>query len=176
MALLPSLGQHILEGMDVEGVTQELQSYSKSSQRTYDQPPSESSMTSSLELRSDNGHDARSEISSMSMISGPEDASSSHMAGSSHSWVDPFQAGQSSGEHSQAASTTGSDSHRNGDSPRSNKGAELSDSIITSTDSSALSYEESNKVCQVDETTRTHDLRSQLYLITRRLFQQSYPP
>lgn len=82
----------------------------------------------------------------MSMISGPEDASSSQMAGSSHSWVDQFNTGQSSGEHSQAPSTADSDSHRNGDSPRSNKGAELSDSTITSTDSSALSYEDSTKV------------------------------
>lgn len=148
MALLPSLGQHILDGMDVEGVTQELQSYSRSSGRpTEHHPQSEGGMPSSLELRSDNGHDARSEVSSLSMVSGPEYPSSSQMAGSSHSWVDQFSAGQSSTEHSQAPSTTDSDSHHDEDSPKHNHGPELSDSIVTSTDSSALSYEESTKVC-----------------------------
>ncbi|TCD60706.1 peroxin [Steccherinum ochraceum] len=145
MALLPSLGQHILDGMDVEGVTQELQSYSRSSGRpTEHQPHSDGSMSSSLELQSDSGHDARSEVSSMSMISRPED-SSSQMAGSSHSWVDQFSAGRSSAEHSQTASTADSDSHQDGDSPKPNHGPELSDSIVTSTDSSAMSYEESTK-------------------------------
>ncbi|THH26408.1 hypothetical protein EUX98_g7781 [Antrodiella citrinella] len=154
MALLPTLGQHILDGMDVEGVTQELQSYSKSSQRVVDPPPSESSMSSSLELRSDNGHDARSEISSMSMISGPEDPSSSHMASSSNSWVDQFPAAPSSGGHSQAPSSSGSDSHHNAGSPPTNKPPDLSDSILTSTDSSAMSYEESTKnVEQLSEET-----------------------
>ena len=160
MALLPSLGQHILDGMDVEGVTQELQSHSKTSQR-HPEPQAGSSMSSSLEIRSDNGHDARSEISSLSMISGPEDVSSSHMAGSSHSWVDRFSTGRSSGEHSQAPSTTGSESHRGGDSPKSNKGVELSDSMITSTDSSAMSYEDSIKVCSPPyEGTLRHYLLS----------------
>lgn len=146
MALLPSLGQHILEGMDVEGITQELQSYSRSNQRGSEHQLSHSSMSSSFELRSDNGHDARSEVSSMSIISGPEEALSSHMAGSSNSWVDQINSGQPSGERSQAQSTSGSESHRSGDSPRMNKGIDLSDSMITSTDSSAISYEDSTKV------------------------------
>ncbi|KAH8102100.1 Peroxin-3 [Cristinia sonorae] len=141
MALLPSLGQHILEGMAVEAITQELQAYSKSVPQHSEPPQAESSLSSSVELRSDNGHDARSEISSMSMISAPEDASSSRMASSAQSWVDQFHTGQSSGEHSQAPSTSGSDSHREQDSPRSARGAALSDSIITSTDSSAMSYD-----------------------------------
>ena len=67
MALLPTLGTHILEGMDVEGVTQELQSYSKVPKARIElqhpTAPSESSLTSSVDnvplqepdVRSENG-------------------------------------------------------------------------------------------------------------------------
>ncbi|KZT63513.1 hypothetical protein DAEQUDRAFT_770534 [Daedalea quercina L-15889] len=103
MALLPTLGRHILEGMDVEGVTSELQSYSKSA-KTSTEPqipisPSESSLTSSMELVSRPQHPDHSENSSFSMLQSVQEngvPTPTDLSASSASWVDQFSSMQSS--------------------------------------------------------------------------------
>lgn len=159
MALLPTLGEHILSGMDVEGVTQELQSYSKASKPTSTQlpppeQPSSSSVASSIEVLQPPEPDTRSENDSASIISGPtqdDAASTSDLAASSQSWVDHFSSLQSSqlaaseaGPSHEPSSPSGSGSHPNPDSPKSNLGTDLSDSVVTS--SSAISYGDANIV------------------------------
>lgn len=147
MALLPTLGAHIIEGMDVEGVTRELQSQSRISKPH--QP--ELQITHALESSASSSagshlhpEDARSDNGSVSVISfsGQDDAAStSEMAASSTtstSWVDarssPSQTSRSL-HHSPEAS--GSNAAHHSDSPQSNVGAELSDSMISG---SSISY------------------------------------
>lgn len=157
MALLPTLGEHILTGMDVEGVTQELQSQSRASKAATPLPaseqPSNSSITSSVEVLPQPEQDARSENDYASIISGPtqDDATStSDLAASSQSWVDHFSSMQSSQHVSEAgpshgtSSSSASGSLPNPDSPKSNLGTDLSDSVITT--SSAISYGDANLV------------------------------
>lgn len=104
MALLPTLGRHILEGMDVEGVTCELQSYSKSAKvsSSESQTPvaaSESSLASSVELVSQPQHPDRSENSSFSMLQSVQEngvPTPTDLSTSSASWVDQFSSMQSS--------------------------------------------------------------------------------
>lgn len=163
MALLPTLGEHILAGMDVEGVTQELQSQSRASKAAAQipppEPPSSSSVASSVEVLQQPEQDTRSENDSASIISGPttqdDAASTSDLAASSQSWVDQFSSVQASqhglganeagpsASHEQSSSS-GSGSHLNPDSPKSNLGTDLSDSVVTS--SSAISYGDANMV------------------------------
>ncbi|KAI0786964.1 Peroxin-3 [Abortiporus biennis] len=157
MALLPTLGQCIIEGMDVEGVTQELQSQSRAAkvaaiQESHSQvimppPPSESSLASSIELapvhehNHTHEHDARSENDSVSVISltSPEDGTSiSDLAASSQSWVDRFSSTQSSQHLPSNEPSSSSGSQHTADSPKSNVGTDLSDSVVTN--SSAVSY------------------------------------
>lgn len=96
MALLPTLGTHIIEGMDVEGITQELQSHSRASKARIEfQPPPppsvEDSIASSLEIVQSREHDIRSDNGSVSALSstGIEDVATSDLGSSSMSWVDP---------------------------------------------------------------------------------------
>ncbi|KAH9834807.1 Peroxin-3 [Rhodofomes roseus] len=100
MALLPTLGRHILEGMDVEGVTCELQSHSRPKPTTEPQTPaSESSLTSSMELVSRPQHPDHSENSSFSMLQSVQEngvATPTDLSASSASWVDQFSSMQSS--------------------------------------------------------------------------------
>ena len=156
MALLPTLGEHILAGMDVEGVTQELQSQSRASKAAAQipppEPPSSSSVASSVEVLQQPEQDTRSENDSASIISGPttqdDAASTSDLAASSQSWVDQFSSVQASqhavGASHEQSSSSGSGSHLNPDSPKSNLGTDLSDSVVTS--SSAISYGDANIV------------------------------
>ncbi|KAI0357695.1 hypothetical protein OH77DRAFT_1421788 [Trametes cingulata] len=135
MALLPTLGAHVLQEMDVEGVTQELQSFSKvpkdKTEHQHPAAPSESSVTSSVDnhrpdtdMRSDNG--------SVSVISS-NDGVPTELSASSASWVDQFSMPSSQAHLSPEPSGGGTTST----SPRSSVGADLSDSIITTSSMSS---------------------------------------
>lgn len=128
MALIPTLAEQILEEMDVESLTNELQSLSRASRpqslirHAGSQPESE--VGSSSDVHSDAGS------ASVSSYSGFDGELSSNMAASTSSWVDRFST---------------SSSHRN---PKeqlqqlhdflASAGNQLSDSITTA--SSSLSY------------------------------------
>ena len=89
MALVPTLAQQILEEMDVEGVTQELQTKSRASKSPvrYSPPaPSESSLASSIELLPD--PDVRSESGSVSVSSFSGSVRDLNLGDSSQSWVE----------------------------------------------------------------------------------------
>ncbi|KAI0634392.1 Peroxin-3 [Trametes polyzona] len=137
MALLPTLGAHILEGMDVEGVTQELQSFSKSPRERLEPPhaaaPSESSVASSGDNPRSPDADMRSDNGSISVISS-NDGVSTGMSASATSWVDQF-----SMPSSQASETLAEPAERGTSetSPKSSVGADLSDSILTTSSMSS---------------------------------------
>ncbi|OSD01028.1 hypothetical protein PYCCODRAFT_1436810 [Trametes coccinea BRFM310] len=135
MALLPTLGAHILRDMDVEGVTQELQSYSRASKDRlevqHSTAPSESSASFGAERGPDT--DMRSDNGSVSVISSNEGVPT-ELSASSTSWVDQVSSVQSS-QFSQVfpeanAGTTST-------SPKSSVGADLSDSMITTSSMSS---------------------------------------
>ncbi|PIL28704.1 transporter [Ganoderma sinense ZZ0214-1] len=136
MALLPTLGTHILEGMDVEGVTQELQSYSKAPKTRMElqhpTAPSESSLTSSVDNVRNQEPDVRSENGSVSVISSV-DAIPTEMSTSSTSWVDQFSS-QGSSQVFPAPREGGASS-----SPRSSLGGTLSDSVLSTGSASGSS-------------------------------------
>ncbi|KAI0942833.1 hypothetical protein AcV7_002135 [Taiwanofungus camphoratus] len=134
MALLPSLGKHIIEGMDVEGVTYELQSFTKASKsQLQPQLPAPSSQ-SSIELA--RSHDVRSENGSISVISSiQEGGGTSDLTASSTSWMD--QLSMQSSQLSRHYLLNGSDLSPNPDSPKSNIGTDLSDSITTTSSSTS---------------------------------------
>lgn len=145
MALLPTLAAHIFEGMDVEGVTRELQLQTRVSRaQTAIQTPVLSSETSSVEIQpSPSINDAQSENGSVSVISypGPEDTvSSPALAASSQSWVEHMSVPSASHSSPEASSSSGYElsGHSYASSPKSNIGTDLSDSFITN--SSAISY------------------------------------
>ncbi|KAG1831685.1 Peroxin-3-domain-containing protein [Suillus subalutaceus] len=128
MALIPTLAEQILEEMDVESLTNELQSLSRTSRpRSRFQHPeshSESEVSSASDVHSDAGS---ASLSSYSCIDGE---TSSNMAASTDSWVDRFSS---------------SSSHRNKSEQLqqphdflASAGSQLSDSITTA--SSSLSY------------------------------------
>lgn len=87
MALLPTLGTLIIERMDVEGVTQELQSHSKTSKasitfRTPPAPSTELGSSFSMELVPSHEHEIRSENGSSGVSSGVDDINTSDLGSS----------------------------------------------------------------------------------------------
>lgn len=141
MALLPTLGTHILDGMDVEGVTQELQSQSKASKARIEYqlppPPSEYSVASSVEIVQHQEHDVRSENGSVSVVSstGIEEINTSDLASSSLSWAD-----QSSSQISTESPSNAGGPSTNPNPTVSNQiAAEIDLSSSTTTTSSVLS-------------------------------------
>ena len=86
MALLPTVGEHIIEGMDVEGLTNELQEKSRASRVARNsglmspesQPPKHASTDT----------DARSDMGSSTISSVPEVGTT--LGDSTRSWVDGF--------------------------------------------------------------------------------------
>ena len=138
MALIPTLGEQILEELDVESVIHELQTKSRSFRTPSEPPPpSESSIASSVELLRE--QDARSDVesASASSISGHEESVMSLDHGeseSSHSWVDQLSVQPSQPSTSRQPSVTRPET----DSVDFFTSAQLSDSITTA--SSALSY------------------------------------
>lgn len=165
MTHLPTLSKAILDGMDVESVTQELQKRSKHARgRTggaqsvdSDRTRSESSLASSVELL----HDARSDAASVSDVDvgslhiiPPNDISTMEESGltmpqpasastARESWVDEFnsQIRDASRETSWSLPSTSSHRQRSSfDSPPSNS-AYLSDSMISDSVASASASE-----------------------------------
>ncbi|OJA20824.1 hypothetical protein AZE42_08965 [Rhizopogon vesiculosus] len=128
MALIPTLAEQILEEMDVESLTNELQSLSRASHtRSHVQRPgshSESEVSSVSDAYSDAGS------ASVSSYSGFDGETSSNMAASTSSWVDRFSTSSSHRSPSEQLQQ-----------PHdflSSAGNQLSDSITTA--SSSLSY------------------------------------
>lgn len=136
MTLIPTLGEQILVELDVEGVTQELQARSKTSriQLQPPQPPSESSLTSSIEILQEQDTPSDVESASLSSFSGHDEVGqSSNLTESSQSWEHRFQK-QSASEHPPPAT----DASLAVDPASFLAEAQLSDSMTTA--SSALSY------------------------------------
>jgi peroxin-3 len=137
MALIPTLGEQILDELDVEAIIHELQTKSRSFRMPSEPPPppSESSIASSVELLRE--QDTRSDVesASASSISGHEESGMSLDHGeSSHSWVDQLSVQPSQPSTSRQPSVTRPET----DSVDFFTSAQLSDSITTA--SSALSY------------------------------------
>ncbi|KAG2139109.1 Peroxin-3-domain-containing protein [Suillus bovinus] len=128
MALIPTLAEQILEEMDVESLTNELQSLSRTSRpRPRFQHP-ESHSESEVSLASDMHSDAGS--MSLSSYSGIDGETSSNMAASTDSWVDRLS---SSSSHRST-----SEQLQQPHDFLASAGSQLSDSITTA--SSSLSY------------------------------------
>ncbi|KAG1749450.1 Peroxin-3-domain-containing protein [Suillus lakei] len=127
MALVPTLAEQILEEMDVESLTNELQSLSRTSRPRSRFQQQESHSESEVSSASDVHSDAGS--ASLSSCSGIDGETSSNMAASTGSWVDHFSS---------------SSSHRSPSELQqphdflASAGSQLSDSITTA--SSSLSY------------------------------------
>ncbi|OCH90166.1 hypothetical protein OBBRIDRAFT_777356 [Obba rivulosa] len=162
MALLPTLGAHILDGMDVEGVTQELQSFLKTSKaRPLElqppEPPSEASLASSVaSLRHE--HEVRSDSGSISVVSSNNDGAPSDMSASSSSWVDQFSSVRSS-DLSRQTSLDTTDFRLNTASP-------VSESVLTtsSVSSAALEGSGSSAANSVISDSMTSSTRSKAEL------------
>lgn len=90
MALLPTIGEHIVEGMDVEGLTNDLQEKSRAARLSRTSRPSS---PDGSPVRQD--HDSRSDMGSSVISSIPEDSSvlaSTSLGESTRSWVQDFSA------------------------------------------------------------------------------------
>ncbi|KAG2348207.1 hypothetical protein BDR05DRAFT_980530 [Suillus weaverae] len=128
MALVPTLAEQILEEMDVESLTNELQSLSRTSRpRSHFRQPeshSESEVGSASDVHSDAGS------ASLSSYSGIDGETSSNMTASTGSWVDRFS---TSSSHRSA-----SEQLQQPHDFLTSAGSQLSDSITTA--SSSLSY------------------------------------
>ena len=86
MALLPTIGEHIIEGMDVEGLTNDLQEKSRASRLTRNSrpvsPESQPPRYTPVDV------DARSDMESSIISSVPEVGTT--LGNSTQSWVDGF--------------------------------------------------------------------------------------
>jgi peroxin-3 len=137
MALIPPLAQQILEEMDVEGLTRELQSKTKASKSPVPlSPPAPSSLASSMELLPD--RDTRSDAGSVSISSFSGSGQDSNVGDPSQSWVDQSSASLEGPLRQESDSRDYSL-----DSPR---GAHLTDSIITVNSTLSLDNEKSAHV------------------------------
>lgn len=147
MTQLAILRKHIMNGMDVESLTRELQTKSRSNlgrTRSPDSAPSESSLSSSINVT----HEQRSqeftiEIASslgtgsiIDMSSGLDGSvlSAPSVSTQEQSWVDDLNsqiAGPSSGVHLSMPSPTNRARNMMLESPKSTSGAYLSDSVVS---------------------------------------------
>jgi Peroxin-3 len=128
LALVPTLGDRILEQMDVEGVTFTLQMQSKAAKSRTEGSAASDMNTSSISLNTDQPSIA----SSIELSPGRQDIAvhspSSRHGGSAQSWIDQFT------EQSSSASSVGPSAHdipRDRGSPASSSGAHLSDSVTS---------------------------------------------
>ncbi|PCH36826.1 hypothetical protein WOLCODRAFT_140595 [Wolfiporia cocos MD-104 SS10] len=146
MALLPTLGKSILEGMDVERITHELQSLPKAAKAQPAAPaaPSRpgSDLGASVEYVSA-AQDARSKDGSVSVISVQEngDGDASHLSDSSSSWVDQVSSmhtSELSQNISEGVSEGVSESGFRPVSPNAQIDSSMSDSYISSSSSSSV--------------------------------------
>ncbi|KAL6298955.1 Peroxin-3 [Sparassis latifolia] len=153
MTLLPTLAHHVLTGMDVEGVTQELQALSRPPRVPHPErnllPPPKSSLASSVELLQDGrSEDGSVSISGVSSI--PGDSAFSDLSVSSSSWVDQFSSVQSSHASREPSLSIPnppvSEHALRINSPTLNGGAELSDSVTTTSSASSAAQATSKSV------------------------------
>jgi peroxin-3 len=86
MALLPTIGEHIIEGMDVEGLTNELQEKSRASKLARNSRPM--SPESRLPQHTPADTDAGSDMGSSIISSAPDVGTT--LGDSTQSWVDEF--------------------------------------------------------------------------------------
>lgn len=151
LALVPTLGDKILEEMDVESVTLKLQMQSKAvKSRTRTLTPPEVNNTSSLSLNTDQPSITSSmELTMPSPVHiGLDSSESSHSrVESAQSWVEQFTSNSSSSAPSDIDPSP-SDGQLVPGSPTSSSGAHLSDSVI-STSASLVSATDSEQVSQV---------------------------
>ncbi|KAI0049914.1 hypothetical protein FA95DRAFT_1488242 [Auriscalpium vulgare] len=167
MARLPMLGTHVLQGMDIESLTAELQSRSKSQRLSHPTPapsqealqppnpaptsPEPSSMESSIEILRNS--DSVSENGSISVLSYSvqDESSDSRLAESRTSWVDSFSNSTHSQQTSEASS---SDQKVLADAPHRHSDALTSESGLSS--SAVSSYGDSDLVTsQMSVDTRS---------------------
>jgi len=121
MALLPTIGEHIIKGMDVEGLTNDLQERSRASKLLRNSGPV--SPVSQPPEYSPTDTDARSDMESSIISSAPEVGTT--LGDSTQSWVDGF-------------SLRSSRENLNGEGGLSNSlGASMIESVATSTSSQA---------------------------------------
>ena len=147
MALLPTIGARIFEGMNVEEITEQLQAQSRASKAKAElqipPAPSDTGGSSAADIHVQ-AEDTKSDNGSVSVVSAPSQASTSDlnasMSNSSMSWVDQFSQSTSAHSpqpsHEQPSEASGSEPRPQSHSPKSNIGTELSDSIITSSSQS----------------------------------------
>ena len=91
MALLPTIGEHIIEGMDVEGLTNDLQEKSRASRLVRNSRPESPESQPPKPTPADT--DARSDMESSIISSAPEVGTT--LGDSTQSWVDGFSLGPS---------------------------------------------------------------------------------
>jgi len=91
MALLPTIGEHIIEGMDVEGLTNDLQEKSRASRLVRDSRPESPENQPPKSTPADT--DARSDMESSIISSAPEVGTT--LGDSTQSWVDGLSLGSS---------------------------------------------------------------------------------
>ena len=91
MALLPTIGEHIIEGMDVEGLTNDLQEKSRASRLVRNSRPDSPESQPPKSTPADT--DARSDVESSIISSAPEVGTT--LGDSTQSWVDGFSLGSS---------------------------------------------------------------------------------
>ncbi|GJE93441.1 peroxin-3 domain-containing protein [Phanerochaete sordida] len=136
MTMLPTLHEQILEGMDVEAITAELQEMvrRKHAVEAVEAAPAEQA-SPELSTSSTSPTDARSENGSVSVISSVQDDAStaSGLGASTTSWVDNMSTGQASHAHD----PSGSGSQRNSSPESSHIGTDMSESFISN---SSVSY------------------------------------
>lgn len=144
LALVPTLGDKILEEMDVESITLKLQMQSKAAKsRIQSMSPPSDANTSNLSLNTDQPSITSSVELSMPSPIPVSEPSHSHPE-STRSWVEQFTSAHSSS----APSETGHSQHDGlpvPGSPTSSSGAHLSDSVTSAslmsvTDSENVSY------------------------------------
>ena len=147
MALLPNLGHNVLEGMNIEALTAELQELAQiSKQEKVSQvslPPRPSSPAISAQEPISSDSDIRSENGSVSVVSYPEhdgDVASPDLEASTTSWVENMSPnpGSQASHSPDPSSSHGHDREASYDSsPKSNAPTDLSESFISS---SSVSY------------------------------------
>ena len=120
MALLPTVGEHIIEGMDVEGLTNDLQEKSRASRLARNPRPATPESQPPKHAPTDT--DARSDMGSSTISSVPEVGTT--LGDSTQSWVDGFSLSSSRG-------------NLNGEAEPSNLlGASMTESVATMSTSS----------------------------------------
>lgn len=146
MKMLPNLGRNVMEGMDIETLTAELQELTQASKRAKElqalPAPKPPSPTPSVQGTPGSDSDVRSENGSVSVVSYPgqdDGATSSDLEASTTSWVENMSSDQGSQHlHSPEPSSSGNEPELSQDSlPGSNTPTDLSESIISS---SSVSY------------------------------------